>query len=73
MKRELLLRQLAQAEQGVAEAKALIANQRRLIVESERDGHYVAENMAALEGLLMRERSREADRAKILDDLSDLS
>jgi hypothetical protein len=29
--------------------------------------------MAALEGLLMMLRSREADRAKILDDLSDAS
>jgi hypothetical protein len=71
MGRDLLLRQLAQAEQCVAEGKALIANQQRLIVKSERDGH--TETMAALEGLLMMQRSREADRAKILDDLSDAS
>jgi hypothetical protein len=73
MGRDLLLRQLAQAEQCVAEGKALIANQQRLIVKSERDGHDVTETMAALEGLLMMLRSREADRAKILDDLSDAS
>lgn len=52
MKRDLLLRQLAQAEQSVAEAKALIANQQRLIVESERDGRDVAEKKASDETAL---------------------
>jgi hypothetical protein len=52
MKRDLLLRHLAQAEQSVAEAKALIANQQRLIVESERDGRDVAEKNASDETAL---------------------
>ena len=33
MDREILLRQLVQVEQGVAEGKAFIAEQQRLIVE----------------------------------------
>ena len=33
MDREILLRQLVQAEQGVAEGKAFIAEQQRLIVK----------------------------------------
>ena len=37
MDREILLRQLVQVEQGVAEGKAFIAEQQRLIVESERE------------------------------------
>ena len=37
MDREILLRQLVQAEQNVAEGKAFIAKQQRLIVQSERD------------------------------------
>jgi len=44
MDREILLRQLVQAEQDVAEGKAFIAKQQRLIVESEREGcHDTAE------------------------------
>ena len=35
MDREILLRQLVQAEQDVAEGKAFIAKQQQLIVESE--------------------------------------
>ena len=42
---ELLLRQLAQAEQYVAEGKAFIAQQQRLIVELERDGQDSTETM----------------------------
>jgi hypothetical protein len=37
MDREILMRQLVQVEQSVAEGKAFIAEQQRLIVESERD------------------------------------
>jgi hypothetical protein len=37
------LRQLGQAEQHVAESKAFIAEQQRVIVESERDGRDWAE------------------------------
>ena len=46
MAREILLGQLAQAEQHVAEGKAFIAKQQRLIVESERDGQDTAESYA---------------------------
>jgi hypothetical protein len=49
MERELLLRQLAQAEQYVAEGKAFIAQQQRLIVELERDGQDSTETMRLLE------------------------
>lgn len=46
MDREILLRQLVQAEQNVAEGTAFIAEQQRLIVESERDDcHDTAETM----------------------------
>ena len=72
MERELLLRQLVQAEQGVAEGKAFIAEQQRLIVESERDDcHDTTETMRLLEAFLVLQRSREEDRAKILDELSE--
>ena len=70
MDREILLRQLAQAEQCVAEGKAFIAKQQRLIVESERDGYDVGETMQLLESFLLLQRSREEDRARILDELS---
>jgi hypothetical protein len=49
MERELLLRQLAQAEKYVAEGKAFIAQQQRLIVELERDGEDSTETMRLLE------------------------
>ena len=72
MDREILLRQLVQAEQDVAEGKAFIAEQQRLIVESERDDcHDTAETMRLLEAFLVLQRSREEDRARILDELSD--
>jgi DnaJ-domain-containing protein 1 len=72
MDREILLRQLVQAEQDVAEGKAFIAKQHRLIVESERDDcHDVAEAMRLLEAYLVLQRSREEDRARILDELSE--
>jgi hypothetical protein len=72
MDREILLRQLVQAEQDVAEGKAFIAKQQRLIVESERDGcHDTAETMRLLEAFLLLQQSREDDRARILDDLAE--
>jgi hypothetical protein len=72
MDREILLRQLVQAELGVAEAKAFIAKQQQLIVASERDGrHDTVETMRLLEAFLLLQRSREEDRARILDELSE--
>ena len=72
MDREILLRQLVQAEQGVAEGKAFIAKQQRLIVELERDDcHDIAETMRLLEAFLVLQRSREEDRARLLDELSE--
>ena len=72
MNREILLRQLVQAEQDVAEGKAFIAEQQRLIVESERDGcHDTEETMRLLEAILVLQQSREDDRARILDELAE--
>jgi hypothetical protein len=72
MDRKILLRHLVQAEQDVAEGKAFIANQQRMIVESERDGcQDVAQAMRLLEAFLALQRSREEHRAKILDELYD--
>jgi len=71
MAREILLGQLAQAEQHVAEGKAFIAKQQRLIVESERDGQDTAESMLLLEAFLLLQQSREDDRARILDELAE--
>jgi hypothetical protein len=71
MAREILLGQLAQAEQHVAEGKAFIAKQQRLIVESERDGQDTAESMRLLEAFLLLQQSREDDRARILDELAE--
>ena len=63
MDREILLRQLVQAGQDVAEGKAFIAKQQRLIVKSERDDcHDTAETMRLLEAFLVLQRSREEDR-----------
>ena len=60
MDREILLRQLVQAEQDVAEGKSFIAKQQRLIVASERDGfHDTAETMRLLEAFLLLQQSRE--------------
>ncbi|MGZ8409015.1 MAG: hypothetical protein ACXWVS_03660 [Hyphomicrobium sp.] len=71
MDREILLRRLVQAEQNVAEGKAFIAKQQQLIVESERDGYDTAETMRLLETFLLLQQSRELDRARILDELSE--
>jgi len=71
MDRENHLRQLVQAEQNVAEGKAFIAKQQRLIVESERDGQDTAESMRLLEAFLLLQQSREDDRARILDELAE--
>jgi hypothetical protein len=71
MDRRILLKHLVQAEQDVAEGKAFIAKQQRLIVESERDDcQDVAETMRLLEAFLVLQRSREEHRARILDELS---
>ena len=72
MDRKILLRQLVQAEQDVAEGKAFIAKQQRLIVESERDDcQNVDETLRLLEAFLVHQRSREEDRARILDELTE--
>ena len=73
MDRKILLRQLVQAEQDVAEGKAFIAKQQHLIVESERnDCQDVAQAMRLLEAFLVLQRSREEHRARILDELYDV-
>jgi hypothetical protein len=72
MDRTILLRQLVQAEQDVAEGKALIAKQQHLIAESERDDcQDVAETVRLLEAFLVLQQSREEERARILDELSE--
>jgi hypothetical protein len=71
--REILLWRLAQAEQSVAEGKAFIAQQQRLIVESERNGHDAAETLHLLEKFLKLQQSRELGRAEILDELSEIT
>ena len=73
MDREILLWRLAQAEQSVAEGKAFIAQQQRLIVESERNGHDAAETLHLLEEFLKLQQSRELGRAEILDELSEIT
>jgi hypothetical protein len=73
MDREVLLRQLTQAEQYVAEGKAFIARQQRLIVESEREGQDAAESLRRLEAFLPLQQSREDDRNRIRDELSEAS
>ena len=69
MERGILLRQLVEAEQSVAESKAFIAQQQRLIVQSERDGQDAAETIRLLDKLLLLQQSREQERARILDEL----
>jgi hypothetical protein len=73
MEREILLRQLVEAEQSVAESKGFIAQHQRLIVQSERDGQDAAETIRLLDKLLLLQQSREQERARILDELSDAS
>jgi hypothetical protein len=73
MERGVLLRQLVAAEQGVAESKAFVVQQQRLIVQSERDGQDAAETIRLLDKLLLLQQSREQERARILDELSDAS
>jgi hypothetical protein len=69
----ILLRQLVEAEQSVAESKGFIAQHQRLIVQSERDGQDAAETIRLLDKLLLLQQSREQERARILDELSDAS
>ena len=71
MDRQILLQQLAQAEQSVAEGRAFIAQQQRLIVEAERDGDDAAETFRVLEKFLILQQSREQERARILDAISE--
>ena len=71
MDRQILLQQLAQAEQSVAEGRAFIAQQQRLIVEAERDGEDAAETFRVLEKFLILQQSREQERARILDAISE--
>ena len=73
MDREILLQRLAQAEQSVAESKALVARQQRLIVESERDGQDVVETIRLLNKFLLLQQLREQERAKIFDEISEPS
>ena len=71
MHREILLQQLDQAKQSIAEAKASIAQQQQLIVESERDGQDATEPIRRVEKFLMLQQSFEQDRARILDAISE--
>jgi hypothetical protein len=73
MDREVLLLRLAQAEQSVAESKAYVARQLRLIVLSERDGHNTGETLRLLDKLLLLQQLREQERAKIIEEISDAS
>jgi hypothetical protein len=73
MDREVLLLRLAQDEQSVAESKAFVARQQRLIVESERDGQDAAQPIRLLDKLLLLQQLREQERAKILDEISEAS
>ena len=70
MERDFLLRQLVQAEQDVAESTAFIAEQQRVVVESERDGRDCAAAMRLLETFLLLQQSRKDYRARIIDELS---
>ncbi len=71
MDRQILLQQLAQAERSVAEGRAFIAQQQRLIVEAERDGEDATGTFRVLEKFLILQQSREQERAKILDAISE--
>ena len=71
MDRQILLQQLAQAEQSVAEGRAFIAQQQRLIVEAERDGDDAAETFRVLEKFLIVQQTREQERARVLDAISE--
>jgi hypothetical protein len=71
MDRPILLQQLAQAERSVAEGRAFIAQQQRLIVEAERDGDDAAETFRVLEKFLIVQQTREQERARILDAISE--
>jgi hypothetical protein len=71
MDRQILLQQLAQAEQSVAEGRAFIAQQQRLLVEAERDGEDATGTFRVLEKFLILQQSREQERARILDAISE--
>ena len=71
MDRQILLQQLAQAEQSVAEGRAFIAQQQRLIVEAERDGEDATGTFRVLEKFLIVQQTREQERARVLDAISE--
>ena len=71
MDRQILLQQLAQAERSVAEGRAFIAQQQRLIVQAERDGEDATGTFRVLEKFLILQQSREQERARILDAISE--
>jgi hypothetical protein len=71
MDRQILLQQLAQAEQSVAEGRAFIAQQQRLIVEAERDGEDATGTFRVLEKFLILQQTREQERARVLDAISE--
>ena len=55
----------------MAEGRAFIAQQQRLIVEAERDGDDAAETFRVLEKFLILQQTREQERARILDAISE--
>ena len=73
MDREILLRRLAQAEQMVSEGRAFIAEQQRRVVKSERDGDDAVEILRLLEKFLKLHQAVELNRARLLDELSEMS
>ena len=73
MDREILLRRLAQVEQMVSEGRAFIAEQQRRVVKSERDGDDAVEILRLLEKFLKLHQAVELNRARLLDELSEMS
>ena len=55
----------------MAEGRAFIAQQQRLIVEAERDGEDATGTFRVLEKFLILQQSREQERARILDAISE--
>ena len=69
MEREILLRQLVEAEQSVAESKGFIAQHQGLIVQSERDapgcrrGHSLAGQVTAAPAVARARARKDSRRA----------
>ena len=57
----------------MAESKAFVVRQQRLIVELERDGQDTAETIRLLDKLRLLNRPRARARCKILDEISEAS